>query len=81
MVGDIYFGIFDFGEEIVKGFKVGVINWGIDQQLFLQVYLLVVVLINYYCYGVLSGNNINFGSGFVIVDGLILVEKYVGEFC
>ena len=30
--------------EIVKGIKAGVINWGIDQQPFLQAYLPVVIL-------------------------------------
>ncbi|MCH2251433.1 sugar ABC transporter substrate-binding protein [Cognatishimia activa] len=80
MAGDIYFGTFDLGEEIVKGLKAGVINWGIDQQPFLQAYLPVVVLTNYHRYGVLPGNNINSGPGFVTADGLTLVEKYAGEF-
>jgi len=65
MAGDIYFGTFDLGSEIVKGLKSGVINWGIDQQPFLQAYLPVVVLANYDRYGVLPGNNINSGPGFV----------------
>ena len=80
MAGDIYFGTFDLGEEIVKGIKSGVINWGIDQQPFLQAYLPVVVMTNYHRYGVLPGNNINSGPGFVTADGLTLVEKYAGEF-
>lgn len=80
MAGDIYFGTFDLGEDIVKGIKAGVINWGIDQQPFLQAYLPVVILTNYHRYGVLPGNNINSGPGFVTADGLELVEKYAGEF-
>jgi hypothetical protein len=44
-------------------------NWGIDQQPFLQAYLPVVVLTNYHRYGVLPGNNINSGPGFVTADG------------
>lgn len=80
MAGDIYFGTFDLGEEIVKGIKAGIINWGIDQQPFLQAYLPVVVMTNYHRYGVLPGNNINSGPGFVTADGLELVEKYAGEF-
>lgn len=80
LAGDIYFGTFDLGEEIVKGIKAGIINWGIDQQPFLQAYLPVVVLTNYDRYGVLPGNNINSGPGFVTKDGLELVEKYAGEF-
>lgn len=78
--GEIYFGTFDLGEEIVKGIKAGVINWGIDQQPFLQAYLPVVVLTNYHRYGVLPGNNINSGPGFVTADGLTLVEKFAGEY-
>jgi simple sugar transport system substrate-binding protein len=80
MAGDLYFGTFDLGTEIVKGIKDGIINWGIDQQPFLQAYLPVIVLTNYDRYGVLPGNNINSGPGFVTKDGLTLVEKYAGEY-
>ncbi|MCJ8322882.1 MAG: sugar ABC transporter substrate-binding protein [Rhizobiales bacterium] len=80
LAGDIYFGTFDLGEEIVKGIKAGIINWGIDQQPFLQAYLPVIILTNYDRYGVLPGNNINSGPGFVTKDGLTLVEKYAGEY-
>ena len=80
LAGDIYFGTFDLGTEIVKGIKAGIINWGIDQQPFLQAYLPVVILTNYDRYGVLPGNNINSGPGFVTKDGLTLVEKYAGEY-
>jgi len=80
MAGQIYFGTFDLGENIVKGIKSGVIKWGIDQQPFLQAYLPVVVLANYDRYGVLPGNNINSGPGFVTKDGLTKVEKFAGEF-
>ncbi len=80
MAGDIYFGTFDLGAEIVKGIKDGTIQWGIDQQPFLQAYLPVVILANWDRYGVLPGNNINSGPGFVTKDGLTLVEKYAGEY-
>lgn len=80
MAGEIYFGTFDLGANIVEGIKAGTINWGIDQQPFLQAYLPVVVLTNYHRYGVLPGNNINSGPGFVTADGLELVEKYAGEY-
>jgi len=80
MAGDIYFGTFDLGEEIVKGLKSGVIKWGIDQQPFLQAYLPVVVLANYDRYGVLPGNNINSGPGFVTKDALAKVEEFAGEY-
>ena len=80
LAGDLYFGTFDLGDEIVKAIKSGTIQWGIDQQPFLQAYLPVVILTNYDRYGVLPGNNINSGPGFVTADGLELVEKYAGEF-
>ena len=80
MAGDIYFGTFDLGDDIVKGIKDGVINWGIDQQPFLQAYLPVVVMTNYHRYGVLPGNNINSGPGFVTADGLEKVEQFAGEY-
>lgn len=80
MAGDIYFGTFDLGEEIVKAIKSGVIQWGIDQQPFLQAYLPVVIMTNYHRFGVLPGNNINSGPGFVTADGLEMVEKFAGEY-
>ncbi len=80
LAGDIHFGTFDLGEEIVKGIKAGTINWGIDQQPFLQAYMPVVILANWDRYGVLPGNNINSGPGFVTADGLAKVEEFAGEY-
>jgi simple sugar transport system substrate-binding protein len=80
LAGEIYFGTFDLGEEIIKGIKDGVINWGIDQQPFLQAYLPVVFLTNYDRYGVLPGNNVNSGPGFVTKDNIGKVEELAGEF-
>lgn len=80
MAGDIYFGTFDLGAEIVNGLKSGVIQWGIDQQPFLQAYLPVVVMTNYHRYGVLPGNNINSGPGFVTKDGLAKVDEFAGQY-
>jgi len=80
IAGDIYFGTFDLGENIVQAIKDGTIQWGIDQQPFLQSYLPVVVLANWDRYGVLPGNNINSGPGFVTADGLEKVEEFAGEF-
>lgn len=80
MAGDIYFGTFDLGEDIVTAIKAGTIKWGIDQQPFLQAYLPVVIMTNYHRYGVLPGNNINSGPGFVTADGLELVEQFAGEY-
>ncbi|MEP5759708.1 MAG: sugar ABC transporter substrate-binding protein [Litoreibacter sp.] len=80
LAGDIYFGTFDLGTEIVNAIKSGTIQWGIDQQPFLQAYLPVVVLANYDRYGVLPGNNINSGPGFVTKDALAKVEEFAGEY-
>lgn len=78
--GEIYFGTFDLGTEIVKAIKSGTIAWGIDQQPFLQAYLPVIVLANYQRFGVLPGNNINSGPGFVTADALGKVEEFAGEY-
>ena len=79
-LGDIYFATFDLSEEIAKGIKDGVIAFGIDQQPFLQGYLPVTVLALYNRYGVLPGNNINSGPGFVTKESVGLVEKLAGEY-
>ncbi|KQW26299.1 sugar ABC transporter substrate-binding protein [Rhizobium sp. Root274] len=78
--GSLYFGTFDLGTEIVKAIKDGTIKWGIDQQPFLQAYLPVVILTNYDRYGVLPGNNINSGPGFVTKEALAKVEEFAGEY-
>lgn len=80
LAGDIYFGTFDLGGDIVQAIRDGVIEWGIDQQPFLQAYLPVVVLTNYHRFGVLPGNNINSGPGFVTADALDLVADLAGEY-
>lgn len=80
LAGDIYFGTFDLGGDIVQGIRDGVIAWGIDQQPFLQAYLPVIVMANYHRFGVLPGNNINSGPGFVTADDLDLVADLAGEF-
>ena len=80
LAGDIYFGTFDLGDNIVQAIRDGVIQWGIDQQPYLQAYLPVVVMANYHRYGVLPGNNINSGPGFVTADGLEMVEQFAGEY-
>ncbi len=80
MAGQIYFGTFDLGTEIVKAIKDGTIKWGIDQQPFLQAYLPVIIIANYKRFGVLPGNNINSGPGFITKDALAKVEEFAGEY-
>ena len=78
--GNIVFGIFDVSGEIAQGIKDGVINFGIDQQPYLQGYVPVMVLTLYNRYGVLPGNNVNSGPGFVTKANVGLVEKLAGEY-
>ena len=78
--GEIYFATFEFSPQIVKAIEDGTIVWGIDQQPFLQSYMPVVVLANYVRYGVLPGNNINSGPGFVTKDSLGKIAEFAGEY-
>lgn len=78
--GKIYFATFDLSEEIAQGIEDGVIAFGIDQQPYLQGYIPVTVLALYSRYGVLPGNNINSGPGFVTKENVDLVKKLAGEY-
>lgn len=78
--GEMFFGTFDLSSEIAEGIKAGVIAFAIDQQPFLQGYLPVVILTNFTRYGVVPGNSINSGPGFVTKSNLALVEKYAGVY-
>ncbi len=78
--GQILFGTFDLSGEIAKGIKSGTISYAIDQQPYLQGYVPVMVLTLLNRYGVLPGNNINSGPGFVTKANVALVEKLAGEY-
>lgn len=78
--GDIHFGTFDLSSEIATAIKGDVINFAIDQQPYLQGYLPVVILTNLTRYGVVPGNSINSGPGFVVKSNIALVEKYAGVY-
>lgn len=78
--GEVIFGTFDLSEEIVRGIKAGAISFAIDQQPFLQGYLPVVLLTNYARYGVIPGNSINSGPGFVTKDNIEKVEALAGQY-
>jgi simple sugar transport system substrate-binding protein len=78
--GTIHFGTFDLSGEIADGIKSDVIAFAIDQQPYLQGYLPVVILTNLSRYGVVPGNSINSGPGFVTKDNIALVEKFAGEY-
>ena len=78
--GTIFFGTFDLSSEIAAAIKDGTINFAIDQQPFLQGYLPVVILTNLARYGVVPGNSINSGPGFITKDNIDLVEQYAGQY-
>ncbi|GAB4347465.1 MAG: sugar ABC transporter substrate-binding protein [Oricola sp.] len=78
--GTIHFGTFDLSSQIAEAIKSDVIAFAIDQQPFLQGYLPVVILTNLVRYGVVPGNSINSGPGFVTKANIGLVEKYAGEY-
>lgn len=78
--GEIHFGTFDLSSEIATAIKGDVISFAIDQQPYLQGYLPVVILTNLTRYGVVPGNSINSGPGFVVKSNIGLVEKYAGVY-
>ena len=78
--GKIFMGTFDLSGEIAAAVKTGTIAFAIDQQPFLQGYLPVVILTNLSRYGVVPGNDINSGPGFVTKKNIALVEKLAGEY-
>jgi ABC-type sugar transport system, periplasmic component len=80
MAGSIYFGTFDLSPEIAEAIKGDTIAFAIDQQPYLQGYLPVVILTNLARYGVVPGNSINSGPGFVTKDNIALVEQYAGQY-
>jgi len=80
LAGDIFFGTFDLSENIAAAIEAGTIAFAIDQQPFLQGYLPVVVLTNLARFGVVPGNSINSGPGFITVDNLDLVREFAGRF-
>ncbi len=78
--GKLYFGTFDLSGEIAAAIKDDTIAFAIDQQPYLQGYLPVVILTNLSRYGVVPGNNINSGPGFVTKANIEMVEKLAGEY-
>ena len=78
--GTIFFGTFDLSEQIANAIKADVVNFAIDQQPYLQGYLPVVFLTNLTRFGVVPGNSVNSGPGFVTKDNIALVEQYAGTY-
>lgn len=80
LAGEVYFGTFDLSPEIADAIKSDIIAFAIDQQPFLQGYLPVVILTNLTRYGVVPGNSINSGPGFITKDNIAKVEEFAGEY-
>ena len=78
--GTIFFGTLDLSGEMAEAVKADVIAFAIDQQPYLQGYLPVVILTNLARYGVVPGNSINSGPGFITKNNIALVEKYAGQY-
>ncbi|PTW56583.1 monosaccharide ABC transporter substrate-binding protein (CUT2 family) [Breoghania corrubedonensis] len=78
--GTIHFATFDLSSQISEAIKSGVIAFAIDQQPFLQGYLPVVILTNLTRYGVVPGNSINSGPGFITKSNIALVEELAGQY-
>jgi simple sugar transport system substrate-binding protein len=80
LAGDIYFGTFDLGENIVQAIKRRRDPVGHRPAALPAGLSAGRVMTNYHRYGVLPGNNINSGPGFVTADGLEMVEQFAGEY-
>ncbi len=80
LAGETYFATFDLSPSISAGIKAGDIAFAVDQQPYLQGYLPVVILTNLARYGVVPGNSINSGPGFVTKDNIGLVEELAGVY-
>ncbi|UCH27937.1 MAG: sugar ABC transporter substrate-binding protein [Trueperaceae bacterium] len=69
LAGDMLFGVFDLGPDLLQGAVEGEVSFLIDQQQFLQGYLGVQTAVNYVQFSVLPGNEVILtGPGFVTPD-------------
>lgn len=80
LAGEIRFSTFDLSPEIAQAIKDGTIDFAIDQQPYLQGQLPVVFLTNYIRYGVIPGNSVNSGPGFITKDNIAQVEELAGKY-
>jgi len=78
LAGQVHFGTFDLGDEIIKAIKDGTIDFAIDQQQYLQGYLPVAALALNARYGLLPGGDVLSGPGFVTKNNIGMVEKLAG---
>lgn len=80
LAGEIKFATFDLSPEIAQAIKDGTIDFAIDQQPYLQGSLPVVFLTDYIRYGVIPGNSVNSGPGFITKDNIEQVEALAGQY-
>lgn len=80
LAGEIRFATFDLSPEIAAAIKDGTIDFAIDQQPYLQGKLPVIFLADYIRYGVIPGNSVNSGPGFITKDNIDQVEALSGKY-
>lgn len=80
LAGEIRFATFDLSPEISAAIKDGTIDFAIDQQPYLQGKLPVIFLADYIRYGVIPGNSVNSGPGFITKDNIEQVETLSGKY-
>lgn len=79
--GDIYHGTFDLSEEIASKIDDGTTDFAIDQQPYVQGYLVVEWLSWIVRYGLYPPNKItSTGPGFITKDTLALVQSVAGVY-
>ena len=76
----VYLATFDLSQGISKGIEDGTVQFAIDQQPYLQGYLPIIVLDKLVKYGVLPGNSINSGPGFITKANIAQVKKLAGKY-
>ena len=77
---DIYLATFDLSDGIAAGIEAGTVKFAIDQQPYLQGYIPIVVIDKLTKYGVLPGNSINSGPGFITKDNIAQVKELAGKY-
>ena len=78
--GEIIHGTFDLGPEIVANIKDGTTLFGIDQQPYIQGYMVVQWLAWINRYGLSLPDDVLTGPGFVDASNVELVESLAGKY-
>jgi simple sugar transport system substrate-binding protein len=78
LTGKVQIGCFDNSADVAKAIQDGRVAFTIDQQQYLQGFYPVIGLYLYRKYGLVVGNNILTGPGFVTKDNIDQVKKLAG---